>query len=208
MNADAVIVDYGMGNVGSIKNMLLMNNHTALISSKTSEIETAKRIILPGVGHFDEAVKNLNQLGIYDLLRIKALKDKTPILGICLGAQLIGTSSEEGTLKGLDLINFKSLKFVIENKLSQNLKIPNMGFRSVIENKRSIFSQGLNNLSRFYFVHSYYIPVNDQYSALISNHTQNFSAAIEFENIFGTQFHPEKSHNFGKVILDNFIRST
>ena len=208
MNPDVVIVDYGMGNVGSIKNMLYMNNHSSLISSQTIEIENATRIILPGVGHFDEAIKNLNQLGIFELLRKKALIDKTPILGICLGAQLIGKRSEEGTLNGLNLINFKSLKFTLDINEKQNIIIPNMCFRTVVEYKKSIFSHGLNEQSRFYFVHSYYIPINNQYSALVSDHSQSFTAAIEYENIFGTQFHPEKSHSFGKIILDNFIRET
>jgi glutamine amidotransferase len=158
---------------------------------------------LPGVGHFDKAMENLEKLGLIETIKKKALKDKTPILGICLGMQLMCKSSEEGTRLGLGLIDANVKRF---NFSHNNLKIPHMGWNIASPKKdSSLFTKHITD-TRFYFVHSYYVVCNDTKDTLTTtNHGCEFTSSFEHNNIIGVQFHPEKSHRFGMEVLKNFI---
>lgn len=201
---DITIIDYGFGNVGSIKNMIKSIGYKAQITDNMEDILNARRLILPGVGSFDRAIKSLEKLNLIDIIREYSLTMKKPILGICLGMQLLGLKSEEGSLEGLNLVPFEV------KKLPRNIekKIPNMGFRNTVKANESILSSLRLKNPRFYFVHSYYVPFSEEYTTLSVNYIENFSAAIAYKNIYGTQFHPEKSHSFGKELLTQFIEGT
>ncbi len=197
------VVDYGMGNLGSVKNMLKYLGYDSIISSEPKEIENAKKIILPGVGFFDKAMQKLESLKLISVLNEKALIKKTPILGICLGMQLLTYGSEEGVLPGLGWIPARTVRFPRNN----GLKVPHMGWNLVKPVNGSTLTQNLPDVSRFYFVHSYYVTVENQTNSVLkTNYGVEFDAAIQNDNIFGTQFHPEKSHKFGMQILKNFAR--
>lgn len=195
------IIDYGMGNIGSILNMLKRIGVRAIVSSKIEDIEDANRLILPGVGAFDNGISNLGERKLTTILNKKVIGDKIPILGICLGMQLLTKSSEEGNLKGLGFINAKTIKF----KFNNNLKIPNMGWNFIKQEKKSKLFLGLDRNSRFYFVHSYYVVCENKEDIIATtDYGLIFVSAFERKNIFGVQFHPEKSHKFGMQLLKNF----
>jgi glutamine amidotransferase len=199
------IINYNAGNIKSIQNMLKRIGAKSCISSNVEEIEQAERLILPGVGHFDYGMRNLKQSGLIDVLNKKVVVDKTPLLGICLGAQLLGNGSEEGEEKGLGWINMDVVKFD-KAKMPDNLKIPHMSWNEILIKKSSKLLEGLNDESRFYFVHSYHMMCNNEKDILTNtNYGYEFSSAVEKENIFGVQFHPEKSHKFGMKLLENFV---
>jgi imidazole glycerol-phosphate synthase subunit HisH len=202
-----VIVDYGMGNLGSIKNMLKKAGFPSVISNDPLEIETAEKIILPGVGAFDTGIRNLQDNGLIPLLNKKAMVEKVPVLGLCLGAQLITNGSEEGKLPGLGWVEGETVRFHFEN-MDQNLKIPHMGWNVLQIVKDHPYLHGLPEDQRFYFVHSYHLVCKDQ-AEVIANTTYGytFSSIIGRENVIGMQFHPEKSHKFGLQVLRNFAES-
>lgn len=197
------IVDYGMGNLGSIFNMFKKIGVQSKITSDKNEIEKATKVLLPGVGSFDAAMSKIKELDFQSLLNYKALEEKIPILGICLGMQLLTNSSEEGTLPGLGWIPAETLKFKLD--ANQNLKIPHMGWNMVQKNRASKLIDNFEEEARFYFVHSYYVKCqNDANSILKTNYGLTFDSAIQKDNIYGAQFHPEKSHKFGMTLLKNF----
>jgi glutamine amidotransferase len=199
------IIDYGLGNLGSIKNMLRRIGFTSVISSDLEEIRNASKIILPGVGAFDTGMSRLNDLGIVNLLNKKALDEQIPILGICLGAQLMCKGSEEGQLKGLGWFDADVLAFKGRFREGESLPVPNMGWIDVTSQKESLLTVNLPLLPRFYFVHSFFISsknVND--ILLTSKYGFSYTAALQRNNIFGVQFHPEKSHKYGFQLLKNF----
>jgi glutamine amidotransferase len=172
-----------------------------LITSDLAEIESAEKIILPGVGSFDAAINKINELGIKPILEFKSKEEKIPILGICLGMQLLTECSEEGNLPGLGFIKSKTTKF----PMNIGLKIPHMGWNDVQITKQSPLTRDLPPEPRFYFVHSYCVHVEDNHDSLLKTHYGiEFDSAIQHENIFGVQFHPEKSHKFGMKLLKNF----
>ena len=196
------IVDYGMGNFGSMMNMFKYLDIDATISSKINTIEKAKKIVLVGVGAFDAAMERIESTpGLKDILNQKALIEKVPVLGVCLGMQLLTEKSQEGHHKGLGWISGETVRFPNNN----NFKIPHMGWNLVkVKNNHPIIAN-VDNSSRFYFVHSFYVKTSSpQHVLLESEHGIEFSAAIARENICGVQFHPEKSHRFGMNILKNF----
>lgn len=199
------IVDYGMGNLASIKNMLKRIGVDAEITSSCDVLEAASRIILPGVGAFDNAMLNMESLGIVETLTKKALVEKVPILGICLGMQILLESSEEGGRAGLGWIEGRVRKFVFEKGPTQ-LKVPHMGWNLVNPNSGDSFLfKGLIS-PRFYFVHGYYVECKNAGEVLATtNYGSEFHSAVHRDNIFGTQFHPEKSHKFGMQLLKNFV---
>jgi len=198
------IINYNAGNIKSIQNMLKRIGVKSMICSSAEEIEQADKLILPGVGHYDHGMKNLHQSLLIEILNKKVREDKTPLLGICLGAQLLGNKSEEGIEKGLGWIDMDVIKFD-KKKLSSSLKIPHMSWNEIKINKPSALLEGLNNDSRFYFVHSYHMQPNDKTDILTTtNYGYNFTSAIEKDNIYGVQFHPEKSHKVGMQLLTNF----
>lgn len=197
------IIDYKLGNTGSIINMLKRSGHKAVVSSDPDVIAKAEKLILPGVGHFGVAMEQLEQRGLIDALNHKVLKEKTPILGICLGMQLMADFSEEGNCKGLSWINARIERFKLQ--VNSALKVPHMGWNDVQAKKQHPILTGLEQDSRFYFVHSYHAMCTDQDNVLLeTTHGYPFTAAFTKENITGVQFHPEKSHRFGMTLLKNF----
>lgn len=190
-----------MGNLGSVLNMFNKLRISAKISSEIDVIEKAQKILLPGVGAFDNAMKRINENGFLEVLNKKALVDKIPILGICLGMQLLTRGSEEGQLPGLNFIPADSVRFPD----SHGLKVPHMGWNLVQPFTESVLTRDLPVESRFYFVHSYYVRTDDPvHSILKADYGVRFDAAIQKDNIFGAQFHPEKSHKFGMQLFKNF----
>jgi glutamine amidotransferase len=197
------IVDYGMGNLGSVLNMFKKIGVNARLVQDIDELNHAEKILLPGVGSFDQAMKRINELGFREILDHKAFVEKTPILGICLGMQLLTRGSEEGKLPGLNWISADTIRFPILD----GLKVPHMGWNVVRPCTPSILTEGLPIESRFYFVHSYRVQVDNEHNSILkTNYGITFDAAIQQDNIFGAQFHPEKSHKFGMKLLENFAR--
>lgn len=200
------IIDYNTGNLGSIKNMLKRLNIPSQITNDVQAIEQAEKLILPGVGHFDYGMQQLHNSGLVSLLNKKVLTDKVPILGICLGVQLLTQCSEEGKEKGLGWIKGKTIAFD-KTKLAANQKIPHMGWTNVANYEQSKLFTDIPAEPRFYFVHSYHLELdNEQQCMVTANYGYDFAVGIEFENILGVQFHPEKSHKFGMKFLENFVK--
>lgn len=196
------IINYGMGNLGSIVNMLKHIGVPSEVSDDINVIKKSEKLLLPGVGAFDAAMNSIQRLaGLQDVLQEKALASQTPILGICLGMQLLTDHSEEGGLPGLGFIPGKTLRFPAKD----DLKVPHMGWNLVNEVNPSPLTTHLPEEPRFYFVHSYYVKVNDPaHRVMTATYDVTFDSVIQKENIFGAQFHPEKSHKFGMQLLKNF----
>lgn len=199
-----VIVDYGLGNLGSIKNMLQFIGFEARISSDKEEILHAEKLILPGIGSFDQGMINLHERELVPVLNQRVLTDRVPILGICLGMQLLGLKSEEGILPGLSWIELESKKFAPEDY--QAFPVPHMGWEYVSLNKdHSPLLKGFDEETKFYFAHSYYVKCNDQEEVILkADYIHSFDAGIQKGHIAGVQFHPEKSHKYGMQLLTNF----
>jgi glutamine amidotransferase len=199
-----VIIDYGMGNIGSIVNMFKYLGIDALVSSDKEIISSADKLILPGVGNFDRAVENINSLNLDDTIKEMALVKKVPFLGICLGMQLMCKESEEGKLVGLSLVDAVVKKFNFSK--DSNLKVPHMGWDYVDIRKESTIMNDLDNRSKFYFVHSYFVSCVDVGDVLTyTTYGKEFVSSFEKDNIIGVQFHPEKSHRYGISLFKNFI---
>ncbi|UCD17684.1 MAG: imidazole glycerol phosphate synthase subunit HisH [Candidatus Zixiibacteriota bacterium] len=199
-----VIVTYGMGNLGSVKNMLKKIGCEAVITADPGKIESADRLILPGVGSFDRGMKNIKESGFLEILGQKVLEERTPILGICLGMQLLTEGSEEGITRGLGWISAKTVRFSF-NGSPLPLKIPHMGWNFVRPARKSRLIDNIGDRPRFYFVHSYHVVCNNPDDiVLICNYGGEFACAVQHNNIMGVQFHPEKSHRFGLQLLRNF----
>jgi len=200
-----VIADYGVGNLASVKNMLKKAGFESVLASDSVTIESASKIILPGIGAFDHCMKQFNISGLREVFTRKVMEDKTPLLGICVGLQMLMENSEEGIEPGLGWIAGKTVKFK-KDKIG-DLKIPHMGWTNVRIEKESALTENLESQPRFYFVHSYHVvPDNKSDELLSANYGYDFTAAINRENIYGAQFHPEKSHKYGMKILENFAR--
>ncbi len=199
-----VIVNYGLGNLGSIKNMFKKIGVESIISSEPSQIINASKLVLPGVGNFGKGMYELEKSGLKDLLTQKVINNKTPILGICLGMQLMTDDSEESGSKGLGWIPARTLKFNFD---SLALKVPHMGWNTVQVSNDNPLIENSEEEIRYYFVHSYYVKVSDEIHSLAkTNYGITFEAAIQKDNIYGVQFHPEKSHKFGMNLLQNFSK--
>jgi imidazole glycerol-phosphate synthase subunit HisH len=204
MKQGILIIDYGMGNLNSVKRKFSRIGINALISNLTSDISKADKLILPGVGHFQKAVENIRKLQLWDEINETVLIKKKPILGICLGMQLMANFSEEGNCTGLGWFDAEVVKFRIKDDLK--FKIPHMGWNQIRSLKNSQLMNNIPELSEFYFVHSYYIRCNNEEDKLNeSEYECTFTSAIEKENIFGVQYHPEKSHDVGEQLLKNFV---
>ena len=205
-NKNIAIVDYGMGNSKSVSNMLRKIGFGAFITSIPGDLKKAKKIILPGVGSFDTAINNLQQYGLIDSLTDCAIIKKIPVLGICLGMHLFANNSEEGNLPGLCWIpgQVRKINFSKENTI---LKIPHMGWNTVKpSNEDTVLFKDVPQSMRFYFVHSYHFVCDNPENILATCHYgYEFTCAVKKENIYGVQFHPEKSHKFGMQVLKNFV---
>lgn len=199
------IIDYGVGNLGSIQNMLKKLGAHSEIASDAIAVERATKIILPGVGAFDAGMTQLNQSGLRAPLDTAVLQKKVPVAGICLGMQLMTEGSEEGTLPGLGWVSAKTMRFVPSP--NEIMKIPHMGWSLVTKAKSSPVLDLLDDESRFYFVHSYHVVCNKRDDVLLNAQygSARFDAAFEHENILGLQFHPEKSHRFGMTLFKAFL---
>jgi glutamine amidotransferase len=200
-----VIIDYGMGNLGSIQNMLKKIGSETLVSSDISDIKKADKLILPGVGSFDAGMRRLAELRLIDSLHEKVVKERTQILGICLGMHLLCRKSQEGNLPGLEWIDAEVKRFNFGPEQS-HLKVPHMGWNRVRTRKQDSLFEGLEDESRFYFIHSYHVVCNNIEDELtLTFHGYDFASSIKKDNIVGVQFHPEKSHKFGMKFLKNFL---
>lgn len=200
------IVDYGMGNLGSIKNMLKKVGADCELTSEPAKIKTATKLILPGVGAFDAGMARLNASGLVPILNEQVLQRKVPVLGICLGMQLMTQSSEEGSLPGLGWVKARTIRFSFPEE--SRLKVPHMGWNVVMHNKPSDLTKNIEDEERFYFVHSYYVSCESREDVLMqAEYGHRFDAAFECGNLMGVQFHPEKSHKFGMRLLRNFAES-
>ncbi|MBI2265748.1 MAG: imidazole glycerol phosphate synthase subunit HisH [Armatimonadetes bacterium] len=202
-----LIVDYDLGNIGSLLNMFKkIGIQDVLISSFPEDIKKADKLVLPGVGAFDNGMKNLKELGLISLLNDMVLEKQKPILGVCLGMQLFTKASEEGVLEGLSWIDATTRRFNFENN-GENLRVPHMGWNTVKVSRPSPLLHGIDETSRFYFVHSYRVVCNHREDVLLETHYgMDFTSAFHKNNIYGVQFHPEKSHRFGMQLLENFSR--
>jgi glutamine amidotransferase len=200
-----VIVDYGLGNLGSIRNMLQFIGFDAVISSDKEIVSKADKLILPGVGSFDQGMMNLHERELIPVLNQRVLTDKVPILGICLGMQLLGLKSEEGSLPGLSWLELESKKFNPPDPRSY--PVPHLGWEYVsIKNKGSKLLKGFDDETKFYFAHSYYVSGKNREEVLLeANYIHPFDVSVQKEHIAGVQFHPEKSHKHGMQLLTNFV---
>ena len=199
-----VIVDYGVGNLGSLRNMLKKVGQEALISQDPQAVGMADKIILPGVGSFDHAINNLRSTGLIPVLSECVLNRKIPILGVCLGMQLMTGGSEEGELPGLGWVDAETVRFRFDESL-RHLKVPHMGWNTVRVRGASPLFEEMAEGSRFYFVHSYHVRCRAESDVLATtDYGGDFVSAFAQENIAGVQFHPEKSHRFGMRLLRNF----
>jgi imidazole glycerol-phosphate synthase subunit HisH len=199
------IIDYGVVNIGSIKNMLKRIGAKVEVVTSEDQILTAEKIILPGVGAFDAGMTALQDLGFVKPLQQRVLMDQIPILGICLGMQLLGQGSEEGEQKGLCFVDGYCKKFDFDQSIIKH-KIPHMGWNR-LKSKDSTLFDDLDDRSRFYFVHSYHMICREQSTILAtSEYGIEFTAMIQEGNVYGTQFHPEKSHRYGMTLLNNFVK--
>jgi glutamine amidotransferase len=199
-----VIIDYGMGNPLSIKNMLLKIGIESEISCDVNILNLADKLILPGVGHFTSGIKNIKEKNLFNLLNFLVLEKKVPILGICLGMQLMTRKSDESDLPGFGWIEASTNKFDFEDK---SIKVPHMGWTDT-QFKNSIIQENLfeENPPRFYFVHSYYVQCDNLNDIQCeSEYGIKFTSGFVKGNIMGVQFHPEKSHIFGQSFLNQFI---
>lgn len=197
------IVDYGMGNLGAVRNMFKRIGVPAAITGDPAEVARAEKILLPGVGAFDAAMKRINASGLREVLERKAQIERVPVLGICLGMQLLTRGSEEGTEPGLGWIAADTRRF----PALPGLKVPHMGWNLAQPTQPHPLTAELPPEPRFYFVHSFYVHVDDPHDSLLRTHYEvDFDAAIAHGNILGAQFHAEKSHRFGMKLLGNFAR--
>lgn len=198
-----VIVDYGMGNLRSIQKSFQRLHVDVSISSDRHVISNAKKLILPGVGHFAAGMKQLQEANLLESLQQKVMIEKVPILGICLGMQLFARKSEEGNANGLGWIDAEVIRFRVCDQ--KRFKVPHIGWNSIEVQKESSLLQHWNQDQLFYFVHSYHMTCNDPVDILSTSvYDVRFVSAVQKGNIFGTQFHPEKSHRNGMQILKNF----
>lgn len=204
MSKTIAIVDYGMGNLFSIQKKLHRLNISHIITSNPDEIRNADKIILPGVGHFGKAMEQINRLGLFDALNQSVLIEKKPILGICLGMQLMAKHSQEGDCSGFGWFNADVVRFKIQD--SGKFKVPHMGWNTITCEKESTLLNRISPGSEFYFVHSFHMVSHNNQDVLCKTaYEQDFCSALEKENIFGVQFHPEKSHDIGQKMIENFV---
>ena len=197
------IVDYGLGNIRAFENIYRSLGLSASPVKTVDQLSQASKIILPGVGAFDWAMERLKLSGMAETLNDLVLREKIPVLGVCVGMQIMANSSEEGKLSGLGWIDAEVKRFDIA-KFNQKTHVPHMGWNGVSVNEQSQLFAGINE-PKYYFLHSYYVKVNDEKDVIgRTSYGIQFASAIRSSNIYATQFHPEKSHQWGITLLKNF----
>lgn len=198
------IVDYQMGNLFSIQKKVRQLGVEAIASSRAEDLASASKIILPGIGHFGKAMEQLRGMGLVDVLNEQVLEKKKPILGVCLGMQLMASSSAEGESEGLGWFDAEVNRFSVKDTVRN--KVPHTGWNQVFARKASRLLDGIPDGSEFYFVHSYFVKAHDKTDQLTYTHfEEDFTSSIERDNIFGVQYHPEKSHEVGLRMFRNFL---
>lgn len=204
MKSDVSIINYGLGNIAAFKNIYNNLNISSNIASTIQDIEDSTRLILPGVGSFDWAMNKISNSNLKDVINYKVKEEKIPILGVCVGMQIMAKSSEEGILEGFGWIDGRVIKMQLPNQYRNPL--PHMGWNDIqISDSLKLFD-GLPN-QKFYFLHSYQFVPNDSASEIATTHYGNdFCSAVNSGNIYGVQFHPEKSHEWGINLLKNFAK--
>ena len=204
MNPKIVIIDYGMGNLRNVQKSFEYVRSEAKVTRNKKEIERASAIVLPGVGAFKDCMQNLEKFGLIEPL-LRSIEKGKPYLGICLGLQILFSESEEfGSQKGLDLIRGRVVKF----RPDPDHKVPHMGWNTIEKEREVPFLQGIESGDFFYFVHSYYVvPEERQWAATFTSYGKPFVSSIWKDNVFATQFHPEKSQQKGLRILENLVKS-
>lgn len=199
------IINYGLGNLTSIRNMFRRLSIDAVITDNRQDIEDASKLLLPGVGHFKKGMANLHGSGLTDVLNREVTEKGKPILGICLGAQLMTKHSEEGDVDGLGWIDAVTVRF--DKEKLKDLPIPHMGWSDISLSNSCELWEGIPADPRFYFVHAYHFLFDDKSEVTAtSRYGYDFACAFRKDNVFGAQFHPEKSHKFGMKVLENFSK--
>jgi glutamine amidotransferase len=202
------IIDYGLGNINAFANIYRRLHVPCKRLSDPSDFEGVDKLILPGVGAFDHAMKTFSDSGLREITTQKVLDAGMPVIGICVGMQMLADSSEEGQLPGLGWIPGEVRKFD-ESRILFATRLPHMGWNDVESDTQSPVFKDFPSMSRFYFLHSYYFNCADSAHAIAwSDYGGRFSCAVARKNIFGVQFHPEKSHHFGVQLLENFSKIT
>ncbi len=200
------IIDYGVGNINAFVNVYKRINIDVKIAKSVADLEDAQKLILPGVGHFDYAMSELIKSGMREKLDELVMIKKVPIIGICVGMQMMGNSSDEGSLDGLKWIDATIRKFDV-TKIQHVTKLPHMGWNDVQPISSNSLFKGLEKDALFYFLHSYFFECNDTADILAtSEYGEKFTCAAHHENVYGIQFHPEKSHHYGETLLHNFAK--
>ncbi|MBA3301310.1 MAG: imidazole glycerol phosphate synthase subunit HisH [Thermoleophilaceae bacterium] len=201
-----LVIDYGVGNVGSIRKMLLKGGiEDVLISGSQEDLERAEKLVLPGVGSFDDAMSRLRASGLVPALERRVLEDGVPVLGICLGMHMLGRSSEEGVLPGLGWIDAETVRL----EAPEGFRVPHIGWNAVSASNGSPLFAEITPEDRFYFLHSYEIRCDDSAEVSAeSEYGRRFTCAVRRGNLHGVQFHPEKSHGAGRRLLSSFARET
>lgn len=199
------IVDYGLGNISAFANVFDKINQPFVIARSQDELKNATKIILPGVGSFDYAMMLLEKSGMHDRLNRMVIEEMTKVLGVCVGMQMMARASEEGTRPGLGWIDGEVKKFAESPRHA--IRIPHMGWNNAVPVREHGLMKGFDNESRFYFLHSYYFECNAEADILATaEYDGRFTCAVAHDNIYGVQFHPEKSHRWGNQLLENFAR--
>lgn len=198
------IVNYGLGNITAFANVYDKLNIPFRIARKSGDFDDATKIIVPGVGSFDYAMQRLNDSGMREALDNKVLNEKVPVIGICVGMQMLAKTSEEGVLPGLGWMDGEVKKFVLSSD-SSTMRIPHMGWNTIEPVHRNGLLKGMDDESRFYFLHSYYFKCANPSDIIATTHYDiEFDCAVKSGNVYGVQFHPEKSHAWGVELLRNF----
>ena len=198
------IIDYGVGNIKAFYNIFSKLSVNVKIAQKPEDLLNATKLILPGVGHFDYAMKRFSDSGMLKVVDDMVMNHNIPILGICVGMQMLAKSSEEGVMPGLGWID-ATVKKIDADLLTQTTRLPHMGWNDVSVKIKNPLLKHLDFNSRFYFLHSYYFDPNlESDSIAFSNYGKEFTCVVNHKNIFGVQFHPEKSHHYGIQLLNNF----
>jgi glutamine amidotransferase len=200
------IINYGSGNISAIVNIYERLKIPFKVANNPSEVKEAEKIILPGVGAFDETISMLDESGFREILDMQVLENHVPVLGICVGMQILANKSEEGKLAGLGWINGE-VKKIDKTLLTQKPKIPHLGWNSIEVVKNSALYENVQQEDGFYFLHSYYFECYNQEDVLSTTfYGTHFASSVNYKNIFGVQFHPEKSHHNGINLLQNFAK--